>query len=100
MPPWLAITIALVGAIPGILGLGGSFVWIGRTNQRLSQVEQDLRDLKDIGKEVATISERTKNTAEGVAQQAGDLRRITDHFLDESRSFARQIVRDHAPGRA
>lgn len=92
---WLpeAVTVLLAGA--------GGFFGYGKLSARMTSVEQQNRDLKvaveklgDIKVSVATIEERTRNTDEAVKGQAGDLREITKHLLDEGRSFAQDIVRN------
>ena len=83
---WLA-------TVPGVMGMLGAAGVFGALRARVSVLEQDVRDLKDIKAEVATIAERTKNTNDAVGRQAGDLSRITDHLLNEARSFASEIVR-------
>lgn len=90
---WVAAIVAGVGSIPGIAALVGAFFWFGRLSARLDAVENDLGDLKGIGREVATIAERTKNTDELVKGVAGDIRAITGHLLDEGRGFAREVIR-------
>lgn len=59
-------------------------------------MQRELRDLKDIKTETAVIAERTKNTDEKVNRMADGIDRITEHFLDEGRSFAREIIRRDA----
>lgn len=81
-----------LASVPGITALVGSWFWLGRLSQRMTTVERDLADLKDIKAEVATIGERTKHTDDNVKGVAGDLRLITRHLLDESRTFAREII--------
>lgn len=76
-----------IGSIPGILALAGGLVGYGRAMQRLTRVEQDVKDLKDVGKEVAVIGERTKNTDDNVRAMRDDVGRITGHLLDEKRTF-------------
>lgn len=87
---------SILSAIPGVLALFGSAAWLGRVSARLATVERELHDLKDIKTEVATIAERTSNTADSVRGQAANLQKITDHLLDEGRTFAREIIRRDA----
>lgn len=54
---------------------------------RLARVEQDVRDLKDVSKDVAIIGERTKNTDDNVKAMREDIGRITGHLLEEGRTF-------------
>lgn len=58
--------------------------------QRLSQVEADVAKLSDLKSQMATVEERTKNTADDMKAMREDLGRITTHLLDESRTFIRQ----------
>jgi hypothetical protein len=95
LPIWAQAIIAAFGALPGIGAAIGAFFWFGRLSARLDAVEHELTDLKDIGREVATIAERTKNTADTVNGIGTDVRAVTRHLLDEGRVFARQLVRDH-----
>lgn len=61
--------------------------------QRLTQVEADVAKLADLKSQMATVEERTKNTAENVAGIREDVSKITSHLLDEGRSFAHQPPR-------
>lgn len=78
----------LFGGIPSILGIGGLAVALGRAMQRLTTVERDVARLSDLGAKVATIEERTKNTAENMNAMRQDVSKITSHLLDEGRSFS------------
>lgn len=93
----------LIGAIPGLLALGAALVGYGRLMQevkglagRITAVEADVRDLRKIGVDVARIDERTKATADTTNTMAGQLGTITNHLLEEARSFGRA---DPAPRR-
>lgn len=56
--------------------------------QRLSQVEADVAKLSDLKSQMATVEERTKNTADNMNFMREDVSKITAHLLDESRTFA------------
>lgn len=88
--PW----VAAVGAVPGVIGLLGAAaafwrtgVRAGRIEQRLAEVESDVASMKDLGKDVATINERTKNTDDNMKAMRDDVGRITGALLQD-RSFA------------
>jgi flagellar basal body-associated protein FliL len=87
---WVSTAIA---AVPGIVALIGAFFWFGQLSARLKAVETDVSELKGIGREVATIAERTKNTDDSMKVMAGDIRAVTRNLLDEGRTFAREVVR-------
>jgi hypothetical protein len=84
----------LVGAIPGCIALGAALVGYGKLMQevrglasRVKTVEVDVGKLSDLKSQMATIEERTHNTADNVKRMADDMSRITSYLLDEARSF-------------
>lgn len=83
---WLAV-------IPGVAGMLGAAGVFGALRARVSVLEGQVKDLRDIKAEVATIAERTRNMSDAAERQADDLSRITGHLLNEARSFASDIVR-------
>lgn len=92
-----------VGVASGVLGLLGAAAGFGAMRQRLLRVEkdvsrmdQDLAELRQVATKVAVIEERTKNIDEAVKVAAGKLDTVVAHLLDESRTFARSVMRDAA----
>lgn len=84
VPAWLAA----VGAVPGLAALVGVAVSHGRQVQRLDAVERDVQTVKNLGEQVTRIDERTKNTDKNVSDMKADVSKLTDHLLEEGRTFA------------
>jgi Tfp pilus assembly protein PilN len=91
---WLSIL------VPTGVALFVGAIGYGRLQSRMSAVEsengslrEDVKELQNLQSTVARIDERTKSMAQNTESQAKSLERITNHFLDEGRSFAREIIR-------
>jgi hypothetical protein len=91
---WLSVL------VPSGLALFLGAIGYGRLQSRMTAVEksneslcEDVKELQDLNATVARIDERTKSMVTNTENQAKSLERITNHFLDEGRSFAREIIR-------
>lgn len=82
----------LIAGVAGVFGYGKLSARMNAVEERSGKLEAAVEKMGTMNVAIATIEERTKNTDESVKGQAGDLRRLTDHLLDEGRSFARRIV--------
>lgn len=61
--------------------------------QRLATVEHELESVKDLKSKVAVIEERTRNTDNNVTAMRDNLARLTDHLIDEGRTFGKALRR-------
>ena len=85
--------VLFVGTIPGLLGLATAIAGYGAMRQRLDHVETELNSMKQVYVQVATIAERTRNMDVQAQAMRENLEKITDHLLDDGRTFAQQLVR-------
>lgn len=88
--------IAVLGSVPGILALIAWAVGYGKLQQRLTNVEEDVRKLSDLTEQVTRIDERTKHTDESIKEVKSTLNRLSGHIFDGALDAIRNVQRDAA----
>lgn len=87
--------VEIIGAGSGVVGLIGAAaafwrtgVRAGRIEQRLTDVEKDVADMKGMGETLARVDERTKGTQVEMTGLRAAVDRFVEVVLQERRSFS------------